>query len=461
MGKNTIGVFSSKNESKFFVFDIDSYSSKQQAMTVAWYIKQFLKKYFKEEEIHISFSGFKGYHVTLFFQDPVPIETLIKFYAIVLHQIQAQQFVDIVVEMRPDGLNKGIKLPMGINFRNFDDSNNYSYFCDSNFKPIENEVAYFMTIEKSSVDILNDILMRYENICTNDYSDDDASLDKRKKVKSESNNELFINYPKGKLKEIMENGLDNIGTRHNYSFLIAMYLKKIGLKEDEAFKWLVDWNRKQIINDKSKSSTFEVEKDVKAIIYKGVFSPDRNYNLFNKYNGIEIQEEDLDHLIRLNEHAKLTGKKVIYLQRILLALIIEGKKHSINGQQFEMSYVQITNFCGIKNRTSICNTITELEQLGCIDIVARNVKQSNTKNKSNIYKIVKTRECTSNGRSVKICFRNIRCTNCFYKTILQLIGETELNTIFTRGVISKIRKMNLDTTNCIDYNIDRRNEVAT
>lgn len=322
-GKATLGVFSYKQFSKILVFDIDSYECLVDAQKVAVEIRNFLAKYFPLDQIHIIFSGGKGYHITLYFNETVSIKLLGRIFSIVLNEINIENYSNVNVEMRPelagyDG--RGVKLPCGVNFRYPDphiSNSNYSCFVDSKFKPIENEIEYILNIKQSSKNVLDKIIEDYKTEFITDYATKNPKT-------TNKNNSTIKNYESQKntskenrilegnnYKQIIywiNNGLEQHGTRHNISFKIALFYKSLGYTADEAYEKLLKWSTDQIKTGYTKSSEKEIERDVRHIIYGSVFNSKKNYYLSWYRPNIKFTESELYPFIELNNISKKTGK---------------------------------------------------------------------------------------------------------------------------------------------------------
>ncbi len=153
----------------------------------------------------------------------------------------------------------GVKLPMGVNFLNNDNYNNYAFYVDNDFNEIEYGIEYLLNIKKSSSEILREVFNDYKDIKLNYYG---KSYINEKECHSVDTKSIDLkNDLKGKIEYVIKNGLEVSGTRHYWSFLISMYLKELGLHIDDAYNFLLEWNMKQVQNSMSKSISVEIERD--------------------------------------------------------------------------------------------------------------------------------------------------------------------------------------------------------
>ncbi|MCW6078085.1 TOTE conflict system archaeo-eukaryotic primase domain-containing protein [Clostridium sporogenes] len=453
-GRDAIGIFSLKSCSKFLIFDIDAYHSKYDAMEIANNINHVLAGYFPKEEIHITFSGNKGYHIELFFDKLVAIKDLQELFNIVLNEIDIEKYKGVNVEIRPelkgkDG--KGIKLPLGINHKN-EMGNNYCYFVDEDLEQVENEIEYILNIKKSDNSFVYEMISDYNNMDLKPYKN--GYLNNQEKVKSENEktkdiinkttpniiNSVEIDYSRVGIKNYLENGLTQIGTRHNISFLIALYLKAQGHDINESKEILFKWSMEQVEREMSNGNISEINRDIRGIL-KGVYDIDKNYHLSISKKEVYITQEDRNKLEALNLLGKEFGIKVFSHQKILYAMLIHGKRYSDETGKFYMTYDQIQQITDIKSRNSICKCISELGKWGYIDIVERNVKKEGSKkNVPNVYRIKLNDNEEVKGR-YKICNNKDICKDCFYNMINKLYSKDTIDKVITRGVKSKVLKV--------------------
>lgn len=440
-GKNTVGVFPVGYNSKFLVFDIDSYIGLEYAEQIANSIRDFLIKYFPVGQVHISYSGNKGYHITLYFSHFVDIKELYEIFNIVLNEINIERYTDVRIEMRPTTNGEyglGVKLPLGVNFANNDNYNNYAYYVDDDFNEIEYEIEYVLNIKKSSTEVIRKIMSDYKNAKLKDYGENYIN---EKEVHIEDAKYSNFDYDmEGKVKYIIENGLETMGTRHYWSFLISMYLKETGLDSNEAYDFLYDWSVKQIENGLSKSSTEDIEKDLKSMIFKGVYSDNKNYTLHQEKSEYYLTKQDINLLIALNRNAKDTGKTMINYQKVLFFLLLYGRSYCNENGQFNLTYDRILKHSGFGSRTTVNKCITDLDSMGYIKIFSRNAEYDKIRMKKdpNVYQIVNYSKHKDKDIALTLTYNEINCENSFYKAMFKYFGKDNLDEIFTRAIRSKV-----------------------
>ena len=140
-----MGVFAGKWGSKFLCFDVDD-GSKESVATI---IHELVKLGLNRNQIHVSFSGRKGYHVEIFFEGIVSTDRLHLLYQ---HVIQNGDLDPHKVEFRPTHTS-AIKLPLSVHAK----TGNVCWFVDRNtFEPVENTdyLLQIQPIPASSIELV-------------------------------------------------------------------------------------------------------------------------------------------------------------------------------------------------------------------------------------------------------------------------------------------------------------------
>ncbi len=261
--KHIVGAFFQKGNTSTFCFDVDVQGegkSHTLAQPIVLNIINELTKYFLAKDIHVVFSGQKGYHIWLFFNRTVRTRDIISFAQSITEWNRDN--IDVNIEFRPESEDgRSIKLPLGLHIK----SREFSCFVDKKtFKPVENSYEYLMTIEQISPINFSEFV-----------------------VKDQSQNRV-VNYayhPKQNLEfndeqidKVYKMGLPQLGTRNQYTFLIAILLKeKYGLSQDEAVSELMNWTENEFQNYRTKDNAVQSKGDILGTV-KNVYEKD--YPLF-------------------------------------------------------------------------------------------------------------------------------------------------------------------------------------
>lgn len=422
--KKTLAVFTPRDYSKFLILDIDERDS-----VILENVYRAISAYIPAKDIHCSYSGNKGYHVAVFFKELVPKSVLNKFYKIIMDDLGNPHKIELL-----GADDKPVKLPLGINFKNKDNYDNFCYFCDEHgndcgpdildswqyiqsIKPIDPEPIY--TAVKSNY---SEKIGRLSH-----FSDDELiEIDELRELATKAH---FVNYSLSNkidtIEKAIELGMNEPGTRHKTMLNIAIYLKDIkGCDIEETRSFLRDWISKQD-TELYKSNSWEIEKDIKHMT-KSVYTND--YKL--KTNKREVTLTALD----LKEILSVKGKA---LRRLYFILYIHGKAYCDNTGAFYMTYKQIGQAGNKSRRQHIKKQIRRLEQLGKVEIMQQD--QYKKPNKYRIPALSQEVSLTVGIEEFNIC--DLNCDNCLEKACSYLLTPEEIKEFFDRRNIKEVTNL--------------------
>lgn len=284
-GKFTVGTFSGEQTTRFMTFDVDFHNT-----TKAKWITGKVANTLNELNIehHISFSGNKGYHIDIFFEDLIKIYNAKRFFN---HVIQMSDIIEHSdagnkVEFRVTS-GQGVKLPLGIHQK----TGSYCGFIDDDFNLMNKQQseAYLLTINKIDSHQVLDILE------INDT--DKQKIDTKDLIKVEdaispfmplANHEQSEDYSIARAQKLLTQGLQVQGSRHNSTFLICMYFKYSGYDRDECKIELYDWMDAQN-PDSYTTKLCDCYKDIDLIV-RDVYEKDYNLSGGNKDLTVTLNE---------------------------------------------------------------------------------------------------------------------------------------------------------------------------
>ena len=472
-GKNTIGVFARSDYVKFLTFDVDIddlalqrhkrqiravygvNASVNLAHLAKWTTLKLIDVLVSEfgisrKNLLTSFSGSKGYHVSLFFNDNKVTERKARrFYEMVLDSLGASESE---IEFRPMN-TMGVKPPLGKNKK----TNNYCHLVDLDKLEYISDNTIFDVVKVDSEEFLEQ-LKELED----DYKKHHKEIQKRKleiekqqkEVKKEQIkqkardklelepdqqqdfedvvDEINIEIPVGfdkRMEQIIQQQmlLDETTPRHNTTYLLSVYLK-----------------------DKGKSQT-ETNQIVQRVIYNTYLK--RKY-LIDSRRSLEFCLGEVTRLCEYVYKAHKTTKRVIrgktirlYKNEILgvldssrkplmiqsFAMLLHSKKFADKDGIFYMTYENMEDY-GVKgNWKQISSKLDKLESNGFLEIVARNRVQENTfKKLPNLYKI----KVVPDELQKSIEF-DVDDVIVLEEVAINLITENEIKKILTPDVFKK------------------------
>jgi hypothetical protein len=230
-GKYTYGIFSGGYFSKFITFDVDC---EDEAFS-RWITLKLVDVLQNEAEIsrkdiHVSYSGNKGYHVELFFAEQVRVEDLRKFYREIL--IKVGSLPEGEIEFRPSW-SQGVKLPLGVH----QVTGNRCVFVDNEtLEPMSESESYkyFLEIEPMSPEMVTDSVMDLTDEQIAEFEHVAASTDI-------TVNAIDLSGALQRAAKIIETGrLTESNSRHKTTYILACFGNTQGWEREETISVIMD-----------------------------------------------------------------------------------------------------------------------------------------------------------------------------------------------------------------------------
>ncbi|MNW47130.1 hypothetical protein D3C74_244520 [compost metagenome] len=407
-GKRTVGCFYIGKASKFLCFDVD-----ENDPFIPLQLLQLLKETgFTPEELHVEYSGSKGWHVWLFFEEPVPIAKLVSFGKYMIQQLGTK---GKKIELRPEQKEKsrGIKLPFAIHRKTMIRTT----FLQHDLQPMEDSVHYFLNIQpihKERFSILNQI--------SDDGAAPEASSTKGSSTKQTSEASKAIPSPVAKAEDVKSNALSlvaqkllnegipqrdaaDIKGRHYYQFIVALYYKEQGFSELETTQKVTNWALNEKKMNRSQSSVHEIRQDVKTDVHH-IYVKDKKF-FATRAKEVVFYEED----IRITEEILDP-----ILQKIAWAIIILGRMYHEDGQM-HFSIRQLEEMTGI-SRNTVHRRVKTLIKSGMLELIETgSYKQG--KALASLYK-VPTLLNQNMEESLFTCIESSTWNDIYQETLVQL-----------------------------------------
>lgn len=351
---------------KFFTFDVDIKDNKYECQDVTRKLVNLLIDHYgiPKNDIHVSTSGQKGYHVDLYFTDVIPESKLIPFYEEVLRNLNE---TPRRIERRPT-TGQGVKLPLGMHKA----TNQICHYVDNQtFEELN--IEYFLNIQP----------MNRDEFCQDILSQ--CSVTKTTKNKPKINVEY---HPDGMSKEELkiifeENHLLCGGTRNNFTLYGAMLLKEQGYSEQDTCKKILSVLENTLSSEKTSQYIRSASKDdlrkETARVIQTVY--DRDYKLARSPHNTKIDfcYEEIQLLISIGNVA---------LIRLAFVLLVHAKRYANDEGIFFCTYEQLSKHGVDKNRGRVLKRLKQLASFGFLVIISQGKYSEVTKKKSpNLYRI--------------------------------------------------------------------------
>ena len=436
-GDMTVGVFSGKEVSKFICFDIDM-DDKNNKVKLKW-IYYLLKNALNDigindEYIHIAHSGNKGIHLLIYCDNTIPLSHFKDLFKNTMLLIQQNidpttrtimhdrnelvlELIGICkIEFRPNGVSQGVKLELGINFKNEDTTTNKCLFMDKDTFTIINSNKYILTITQIPKDELLDLI----NV-SNDNLNNEINIHKKlikENIKEPHSHKINRDEDAtiAFIVDLLSNGMNTTGSRNNSIFKISKYFLYMGLDESESLIELKEWMTKQ---DKKyysitlEEALFECERVNKMVYEKG-------YKLVGNIDNLYLHKQEMIEVMKVKDkNAKI----------ILFALLLHSNRYKVKNDVFYMTFKQLEEMTGLGIKASR-NNIKSLEEMGLIEVVERNIKQSGTCiKKPNKYKVTLNVEEIENDVVLEIdnTSSSIDYLELYYASTIKLLTNKEIS----------------------------------
>jgi len=374
--KRTFGIrLGGQGHTVFMSFDVDIANDLKRAKSMTIEVVRTLHEYYgiAYDDIHVSFSGKKGYHIDLFFDDAIQDFKLEPFYNEVRERLGAtKKEIEFGISAE-----RGMKLPLGVNQQ----TGKFMCFCVVDVEAgtltklnEKDSYEYFLNIRKIKLDDFKDLILQ-------DFEEDKSktitTLSRTQAIEYESIfSELNVNGKTAKdleneAKEIITlNRLKYPNSRHNTTLLLATFFRTQGYEADETTGFINDIllntydNYRTLISaDTSKEYMLkEVGRLVILTYLKG-------YQFSNSNKEIRIYKSEIETIL---------GVTKLQHKMLLFSLLIQSKRHAITNKKsptptdFYTAYSTLTTMGNTANRTRLLNYLQELEQMELIEITERN-----------------------------------------------------------------------------------------
>ncbi len=363
-GDRTVGIFyGGTGGTKFLVFDVDAEGdSSAQYIRVNGILSALVRAGIDPNNIHVMFSGLKGYHVQLFFEDMLPINSVVAFGRAILAQLKDYRSG---VELRPESVNgRGVKLPLALHLK----SGVFAHYVDRySLEPVSNSVDYFMGISpipkermKAAIDrVLKDGGTKHASIAQLPME----SLEKRLEradlefadMHMPTNNSSHLRrYAESLLRE----GLKETGTRHHAQFILALYFKEQSKPVSQAIDEIQAWVKTQWERGMTKERNLgnllrEVSRNV-----SNIYSNSAYVGLYDSRGREPIMTYD-DATLAASFEKRNT-------RRVMWALLMIGRMYHTGGV-FAASMTSIAEMTGLCRQT-VSKIMHDLIDSGLISV---------------------------------------------------------------------------------------------
>lgn len=359
----------------FLAFDIDIMNENDRKSTTIKLV-DLLNTYYGilKEDIHVWYSGSKGYHVDLYFDNMIPEKSLLPFYKEVLSKLNESSNR---IERRPT-TGQGVKLPLGKHKKT-------GYFCcyvdNITLKPLP--IEYFLKIKQISLKefketILEDCKIRTKLAYKEPKDSDSEEVMLSKKYKEVDGQAI----EKGVIKILNLGYLIENSSRNNFTYYASMILKDQGHSQEDCINIIAKILRNTMENPKTRNFldinwTWEsLIKETRRVV-KNTYENNWHLNVI-KSREVTFYKSEIDQIIKLK-------RKI--LKRLLFSLLLHSKKYADRNGIFYCSYSTLSDYGNDSNRGRTRKNILELQKLGLIRVISSGVYIDENKCSPNYYRV--------------------------------------------------------------------------
>lgn len=344
-GTKTYGVFNANTVNKFITFDIDFSDDMPMARWAARKLVDVLYRDFSVpfNDIHVSYSGNKGYHIDLFLDKPIKLSDAVAFYEKVRKHAE---LTEQEVEFRPT-YKQGVKLPLGVHAK----TGNRCWFVDrETLEPIES-FDYLNDVEPMDHTVIMDSFIELTQEQTEDYEAVVRATDTTVNVVTEE--KAF-----GKVKEILDEGkLLHSGSRHDITVLLASFCNMQGCEREKAKMMILDIMDATPTEFFSKTTTREfIESETERIVN---LAYGNDYKLGNSEQCITIYKSEILAVLKVGTFRQ---KQLAY------AMLITSKRY---GDVFYLTMETAMDMIGTSAKQTVDTGIKKLAEVGFIEYVSK------------------------------------------------------------------------------------------
>ncbi|THD15554.1 hypothetical protein CI793_12310 [Anoxybacillus ayderensis] len=437
--KATYGVFNGQYFGKFLCFDVDV-RDKQYARWNAYKIIYALKEIgIPYEKIYPSISGNKGYHIEIFFKNLVQNDVLYELFITTMEAAGLERESEYkykcdggYVEMRPISNQSGVKIPLGKHFKTI--GHKRCWYVDRDSLQEIRSFEYILQIEQIENEILYNIIDKQKDLLeideqtANEIEESKAYIDEKYQPLSIYNQNVNEQDTIESIRKLEEEGLKEVGTRHNSLLKLAKYYKWQGMNEEDCRNHLQFWMAEQDTRT-YRTKWEQCLKDIREIV-KYIYENDVSLVVAKKE--IAVTYSEMKWIIQ----AKRKNE-----QLILFSMLIHSKRFANAKGIFYMTQEQLANATGLDIRT-IQNILPKLEQMGFIEYISRNQKQKGTyKKKANRYKLHIENEINANENTYTIQCNNLKYADSFNHCLISLFDIDYLKNNLSRRQFNELKKI--------------------
>jgi hypothetical protein len=368
-GELTYGIFNGGYFNKFITFDVDFNDPGHARWATLKLIDVLIREFnIKRQDIHVSVSGNKGYHVDLFFDKALPVREIRAFYDRVIAAVG--ELPNGQIEFRPSW-TQGVKLPLGVHQK----TGNRCWFCDNETLTPIKSFEYLLDVHPMDSSIITEA----------DFGLTYQQASEFEAVVAETNIKVNVvdqSAALQKARRILEAGrLTESNTRHATTFTLACFYNSQGFEPEEAVEAIMDVLNATPREYFSKDSTPDhwLAEARRLVTY----AYEKDMKLGNADKPVRIYKSEI---LAVLQCGTFKQKQMLY------AMLVTSKRY---GQTFYLTTKTAMAMIGTNSRETVQNAIKTLVKKGYIEYRrkgevdrARSLETGQVRHKPNKYRLL-------------------------------------------------------------------------
>lgn len=418
---------------KFITFDFDFDSSWETCVKAHKQLTTYLNSIgVPLNGQHTYYSGSKGVHLTLYFDDVIEFKLLESFFKQAIHGAGLECYLDDKAKgANKIELKRGTKLPLGYHHKTrnkcvkLDTANLNKVLPDTDILKIDPfNAQQFKDGVVNAIIPANKARAEATQARTSNGKANTTVVDLVAGTKPlESYNKYNALY----FDDLLEHGVINTGERHETLIKLAMYLNGKGYSIADTVEKLTAWLER--VEGYYLTPLDEAVSDMEGVV-EWVYS--RNVMLKPQTFKVDVSPEEIQAILTAT---MATGKQFTTKRKqLLFAITVHAKRYG--GEKFYMTYEQMASASPIKSRDKLVQAITEFEKAGLIAIHRRNGRiQGSIKSLPNVYEVLFLAKENTADNSIGSATTNGATT------LTQLTPETFTGLVAKQFSAKELRKM--------------------
>lgn len=431
-GESCYGIVSNSATSHLIVFDIDM--NPTDSLTALKLLTDELKRLgVSEEQMLCSWSGRRGFHVALFFEEEVSKAVLVSFYESIREKLG---YSKQELEGKAIG-GQGVKLPLGINFKNKDlEYDNFCYLVTSEGEKILNSLDRLQNVEKVPVSFFYDLSSGPEISPEKLEIAQNALSEIEREIAGDEYYYLTADVIDKWCEHKLKFGIEASGTRHNTTLYLAVWMKdRKKLSREDTKKRLFDWTANVCSKKYYKTALNEVQKEINDTV-NTVFKYD-NYRIREVKKHITLTAKDQMNIV-FDAQGKILNKTD------MKAMFIHARHSKVYANDAGIYYMTYDTFREISKQDTknkvLKQRFEKLQLMNKLQIVSSNVVRDNHTfmKKPNTYRIIGADN--ENSLQLKKEVKDIEVCTCSSLDLDKLIDTLKANVTGKAGRRPKLCK---------------------